>query len=101
MIDLGQPRLSIEPECALLTIRRLPFYRERTPDRVANLVLMRLIAEQFLETPCVRYAADGAASTAQRPSAGRHRVRRLMSRVGLAPIYPRPKTTQPHLRHKI
>lgn len=32
---------------------------------------------------------------------GRHRVRRLMTRMGLAPIYQRPKTSEPHPRHKI
>src|ERR1051326_9021583 len=32
---------------------------------------------------------------------GRHRVRRLMPRRGLAPIYQRPKTSEPHPRHKI
>jgi putative transposase len=29
---------------------------------------------------------------------GRHRVRRLMLKMGLAPIYQRPKTSEPHPR---
>src|SRR5205823_7256856 len=31
---------------------------------------------------------------------GRHRVRRLMSKMGLAPIYQRPKTSYPHPHHQ-
>src|SRR5256885_13298308 len=31
---------------------------------------------------------------------GRHRVRRLMSKMGLAPIYQRPKTSEPHPQHQ-
>ena len=32
---------------------------------------------------------------------GRHRVRRLMTKMGLAPIYQRPKTSEPHPQHRI
>jgi transposase len=32
---------------------------------------------------------------------GRHRVRRLMLKMGLAPIYQRPKTSEPHPQHRI
>ena len=31
---------------------------------------------------------------------GRHRVRRLMLKMGLAPIYQRPKTSEPHPQHR-
>src|SRR3546814_6198297 len=32
---------------------------------------------------------------------GRRRVRRLMSKMGLAPIYQRPRTSDPHPRHRV
>jgi putative transposase len=32
---------------------------------------------------------------------GRHRVRRLMTKMGLAPIYQRPRTSEPHPQHKV
>src|SRR5260370_11602001 len=32
---------------------------------------------------------------------GRYRVRRLMTKMGLAPIYQRPKTSEPHPQHKV
>ena len=101
MIDPGHPRLSIVRQCELVSISRSSFYREPTPESAENLVLMRLIDEQFLETPW--YGSRQMARHLRRNGwcVGRHRVRRLMSRVGLAPIYQRPKTSEPHPRHKI
>lgn len=51
MVELGHPRLSIVRQCELVSISRSSFYREPSPDSAENLVLMRLIDEQFLETP--------------------------------------------------
>ena len=62
---------------------------------------MRLIDEQFLETPW--YGSRQMARHLRRNGwcVGRHRVRRLMTKMGLAPIYQRPKTSEPHPQHKI
>jgi putative transposase len=51
MIDPGHSRLSIVRQCELVSISRSSFYREPTPESAENLELMRLIDEQFLETP--------------------------------------------------
>jgi putative transposase len=101
MIDPGHPRLSIVRQCELVSIGRSSFYREATPESAENLVLMRLIDEQFLETPW--YGSRQMARHLRRDGwcVGRHRVRRLMTRMGLAPIYQHPKTSEPHPRHKI
>jgi putative transposase len=99
MIDPGHPRLSIVRQCKLASIS--PFYREATPESAENLPLMRLIDEQFLETPW--YGSRQMASHLRRNGwcIGRHRVRRLMLKMGLAPIYQRPKTSEPHPQHKV
>src|SRR5436853_4372843 len=62
---------------------------------------MRLIDEQFLETPW--YGSRQMARHLHRNGwcVGRHRVRRLMLKMGLAPIYQRPKTSAPHPQHKV
>jgi putative transposase len=101
MIDTGHPRLSIVRQCELVSIGRSSFYREPTTESAENLKLMRLIDEQFLETPW--YGSRQMARYLRRNgwSIGRHRVRRLMTRMGLAPIYQRPKTSEPHPGHKI
>ena len=51
MIDLGHPRLSIVRQCELVSISRSSFYREPPAENEETLRLMRLIDEQFLETP--------------------------------------------------
>jgi putative transposase len=100
MIDPGHPRLSIVRQCELASISRSSFYREPAAESEATLRLMRLIDEQFLETPW--YGSRQMARHLRRNGwcVGRHRVRRLMAKMGLAPIYQRPKTSEPHPQHR-
>jgi putative transposase len=101
MIDPGHPRLSIVRQCELVSISRSSFYREPAPESAENLVLMRLIDEQFLETPW--YGSRQMARHLRRQGwcVGRHRIRRLMLMMGLAPIYQRPRTSEPHPQHRV
>src|SRR5260370_4090395 len=100
MIDPGHPRLSVVRQCELVSISRSSFYREPTPESAENLVLMRLIDEQFLETPW--YGSRQMARHLRRNGwcLGGHRVRRLMTKMGLAPISQRPKNPEPPPPHK-
>ena len=96
MIDPGHPRLSVVVrQYELVSISRSSFYREPTPESAENLVLMRLIDEQFLEAPW--YGSRQMARHLRRQGwcIGRHRVRRLMTKMDLAPIYQRPTTSEP------
>ena len=101
MIEPGHPRLSIVRQCELASISRSSFYREPTAENEETLRLMRLVDEQFLETPW--YGSRQMARHLRRNGwcIGRHRIRRLMTKMGLAPIYQHPKTSEPHPRHKI
>jgi putative transposase len=67
----------------------------------ANLALMRVIDEQFLETPW--YGTRQMVRHLRRDGhgVGRERVRRLMRLMGLAAIYQRPRTTVPHPEHRV
>ncbi|MBW6399348.1 DDE-type integrase/transposase/recombinase [Roseomonas sp. HJA6] len=62
---------------------------------------MRLIDGQFLETPW--YGSRPMARHLRRGSyaVGRKRIRRLMAKMGLAPIHVRPRTSMPHPEHRI
>jgi putative transposase len=101
MIDPGHKRLSIVRQCELVSISRASFYRPPAGETPENLELMRLIDEVFLECPF--YGARQMARHLRRLgwSVGRKRVRRLMRKIGLAPIYQAPKTSEPHPQHKI
>src|SRR6266481_4232583 len=88
-------------QCELVSISRSSFYREPPAENEETLRLMRLIDEQFLETPW--YGSRQMARHLRRNGwcVGRHRVRRLMLKMGLAPIYQRPKSSEPHPQHRI
>jgi putative transposase len=100
MIDPVHPHLSIVRQCALVSISRSAFYYEPTGETPLNLALMRLIDEQFLETPF--YGARQMARHLRRRGyvVGRKRVRRLMAKMGLTAIYQRPRTSEPHPAHR-
>ncbi|EDP61465.1 Transposase and inactivated derivative [alpha proteobacterium BAL199] len=100
MIDPAHALLSIVQQCRLVSISRSAFYYEPTGETPLNLALMRLIDEQFLETPF--YGARQMARHLRRRGyvVGRKRVRRLMARMGLAVIYQRPRTSEPHPAHR-
>ena len=101
MINPGHKRLSIVRQCELVSISRSSFYRHPASESEENLELMRLIDEAFLEAPW--YGTRQMARHLRRLGwcIGRKRVRRLMRKIGLAPIYQAPKTSEPHPQHKI
>jgi putative transposase len=101
IIEPGHPKLSVVRQCELVSISRSGFYYQPTGETPLNLMLMRLIDVQFLETPW--YGSRQMARHLRREgySVGRKRVRRLMAKMGLEPIYQRPRTTVPHPEHQI
>jgi putative transposase len=101
MIEPGHPRLSVVRQCELVSISRSGFYYQPAGETPLNLTLMRLVDEQFLETPW--YGSRQMARHLRREgyTVGRKRVRRLMAMMGLEPIYQRPRTTIPHPGHRI
>ena len=86
---------------APVSISRSGFYYQPAGETPLNLELMRLIDRQFLETPW--YGSRQMARYLRREgyAVGRKRVRRLMAKMGLKPIYQRPRTTVPHPEHQI
>lgn len=101
MIEPGHPHLSVARQCALVSMGRSTFYRAAALETAENLLLMRLLDEQFLETPW--YGSRQMTRHLRRlgHAVGRKRVRRLMATMGLTPIYQRPRTTVPHPEHRI
>ena len=101
MIEPKHPRLSIVRQCGLVSISRSSFYFTGKGENPLNLKLMRLIDEQFLQTPF--YGSRQMTRHLNRLgyNVGRKRVRRLMRQMGLAAIYQTPKTSLKHLEHKV
>jgi putative transposase len=102
LIAPEHPHLPIVRQCEeLVSISRSGFYYVPVGDSPFNLTLMRLIDEQFMETPF--YGARQMARHLRRCGhcVGRKRVRRLMARMGLAAVYQKPRTSVPHPEHEV
>ena len=101
MVDPNHPRLSIVRQCRLVSIARSSFYYEGTGETPLTLRLMRLIDEQFLETPFFGSRQMTRWLRRQGDTVSRKRVRRLMRRLGVHALFQRPRTSQPHPAHRI
>lgn len=101
MINANHPWLSIVRQCDLVCIARSSYYYEAKGENALNLDLMRVIDEQFMETPW--YGSRQMARHLRRLGypVRRKRIRRLMRKMGLAAIYQAPRTSQPHPEHRI
>jgi putative transposase len=101
MVETNHPRLSIARQCELLSMARSSFYRQPCGESELNLTLMRLIDETFLECPF--YGARQMARHLRRQGycVGRKRIRRLMDKMGLVPIFQKPHTSKPCPEHRI
>ena len=101
MIEPGQPGLSVARQCELVCISRSGFYYQPQGEGAFNLGLMRLIDEAFTEWPFYgsRQMMRHLSRLGHRVSRGK--VSRLMSLMGLAAIYQRPRTTMANPGHKI
>lgn len=101
MVEPAHSVLSVVRQCELVSISRSTFYREPTPPMPLELALMRLLDEQFLESPYFGTRQMVLFLRRVGYQVGRKRVRRLMATMGLAPIYQRPRTTVAHPAHRI
>ena len=82
MIDSAHPRLSIARQCRLVAISRSAFYGPAKGESPLNLTLMRLIDEQFLETPWYGSRQMVRHLRRQGHEVGREPIRRLMAKIG-------------------
>ena len=93
--------LSLTRQCQLMSISRSSYYFTGKGESPLNLSLMRLIDEQFMETPWYGSRQMARWLRHQDYCVSRKRTRRLMRNMGLQPIYQKPRTTAPNTAHKI
>ena len=101
MIEPAHDRLSIAAQCRLLSVSRSSYHYAPVPERDETLALMRVIDAVFLD--CPRYGSRQMARYLRRAGHDIRRgpARRLMAKMGLAPIYQRPRTSDPHPAHRV
>ena len=88
-------------QCDLVGISRSSYYYEAQGEKPLNLEIMRIIDEQFLETPWYGSRQMARWLRRQGRGVGRKRVARLMRKMGLAPVYQKPNSSKPHPEHRI
>ncbi|MCP4206888.1 MAG: transposase [Shimia sp.] len=101
MIRRDHPKLSISQQCKLVNLSRSAFYYSPVGIGAATLEMMQEIDRVFTKYPF--FGSRQIAAYLRRGGivVGRHRVRRLMAKMGLEAIYKRPRTSQPHPQHPI
>lgn len=101
LLDPGDCSLSVRKQCQLLGIARSGLYYRARPEGDYNVRLMNLIDEEFTRHPFM--GVEGM--TAYLRDAGKHcgpkRVRRLMRKMCLMAVYPKPNTSRPDKQHAI
>jgi putative transposase len=101
LLDRGHGDLSIRRQCELLSLARSGVYRSPRPDSEDDLALMRRIDELFTAFPFLGSRRMARMlSTAENP-VNRKRVQRLMRKMGITALGPKPRTTKPQPGHKI
>ena len=101
MIETDHPLLSIRRQCDLVGLNRATFYWQPCGESPVNQALMQLIDKEYTRAPFYGYRKLTARLNNQHGYAVNHkRVTRLMRKMGLQAVYPRPRTSIPDKQHK-
>ena len=101
MVEPAHHCLSISAQCRLLRISRSSYYYAPVPETDETLALMTVIDETFMECPWSGSRQMARHLRRNGRDIGRRRARRLMAKMGLTPIYQRPRTSDPHPQHRV
>jgi putative transposase len=88
-------------QCELLGVNRSGLYYEPVGESQENLLLMRLLDEQYTRTPFYGSRRMMEWLAAEGHEVNRKRVSRLMQLLGIEAVYPKPKLSQPWEGHRI
>jgi len=93
--------LPISRQSQLLSVSRSSLYYRSKPDSDEEIDLLKRLDEIFTENPM--YGSRRMQVVLERAGirVGRRRIRRLMRKLGLWAVTPRPDTSRPHPVHKI
>ena len=99
LIDEDAPDLSVRRQCELLGLSRSTLYYEAAAETKANLCWMRLIDEQYLETPFYGSRRMTVWLLHEGHAVNRKRGQRLMQWMGLEAICPKPRLSLGNQEH--
>lgn len=101
LIEPHHPTLSIRRQCELIGLNRATFYRQAAGETQLNLKLMQLVDREYTRAPFYGYRKMMVRLNTQHGYQVNHkRVARLMRKMGLQAVCPRPRTSIPDRQHK-
>jgi putative transposase len=100
-VDPDQAEISVRRQCELLGINRSGLYYQPVGESEENLMLMRLIDEEYTRHPFYGSRRMAVSLCDQGHEVNRKRVSRLMEVMGIEALYPKPRLSQPGEGHKI
>ena len=101
LVDRADGKLSVRRQCELLGVARSGVYRPAPAANDNDLALMRRIDEVFTRWPFLGSRRVTAMLRAEGHAVNRKRIRRLMCKMGIAALGPKPRTSKPSPGHKI
>ena len=100
-LDRDHCAVSIRRQCTLLSLARSGVYRTPRPANDEDVALMRAIDELFTAFPFLGSRRMAIMLREEGWSVNRKRVQRLMRKMGIEALGPKPRTTKPAPGHKI
>jgi putative transposase len=94
-------RLSLRRQCQLLGLARSGVYYQRRPANDNDLGLMRRLDELFTQWPFLGSRRLARMLRGEGHALNRKRVQRLMRKMGIAALGPKPRTTKAAPSHKV
>jgi putative transposase len=101
LVEPDHAEISVRRQCDLLGVNRSGLYYQPVGENAENLILMRLIDEEYTRHPFLGSRRMMLWLNDQGHQVNRKRVRRLMEVMGIEAVYPKPKLSQPGEGHKI
>ena len=101
LIDPDHSDISLRRQCDLVGLSRTGYYYQPVRESPQNLLMMGLIDRQYTQTPFYGSRKMTAWLNRLGYAINRKRVQRLMRKMGLEAIYPKPRTSKNHPEHRI
>ena len=101
LIDLADQEFSVRQQSGLLGIHRSALYYQQRGETEENLMLMRLLDEQYTLTPCYGVLKMTAHLRNLGYAVNPKRIRRLLRTMDLEAIYQKPNTSKRNPEHKV
>jgi putative transposase len=100
-VDKSDERISVARQCELLGLARSSLYYVAQEESAENLLLMRLLDEEYMRHPFYGAPRLRAWLQTQGHTVNHKRIERLMRQMGIAALYPKRSLSKPAPGHKI